>query len=69
MEPFGLFDLLKMLTPKAENEPPPKAENQEKNYAENEPPTAVSGQEEPSATNACWDFLNRHDERAKRTKR
>lgn len=65
MEPFGLFDLLKMLTPKTENQPPNTAENQ----AENPPPPPNPPQDTPPLSNACWDFLARHEERAKRTKR
>ena len=66
MEPFGLFDLLKMLSPKTEEQPPAAAENPTEN---NVPPPSAQIQPYSPPNNACLDFLSKHEERAKRTKR
>ena len=68
MEPFGLFDLLKMLSPKADEQPPAAAENPTENNI-SPPATALQQEEPPSTANACVEFLSRHEQRAKRTKR
>lgn len=68
MEPFGLFDLLKTLLP----DPPKNTENQPQNPT---PPPQKSPAPPPEnppyreQTNACWEFMTKHDERAKNTKK
>lgn len=67
MEPFGLFDLLKTLLP----DPPEKKDSVPSNDA---PPSAnppTQNAETPpysERNNACWEFMTRHDERAKNAK-
>ena len=80
MESFGLFDLLKsLLLFKGEQPVPPSSTNQSVSNTAQSAPTSeelsapnstANADGFPSnnfqATNAYVDFLNRHDERAKR---
>ena len=68
MEPFGLFDLLKTLLPDqpknsepAPQDPPPQPKNTPPQNAETPP--------FPEQTNACWEFMTKHDERARNVKK
>lgn len=67
MEPFGLFDLLKTLLP----DPPEKKDTAPSNDAPPSTNTPAQTAETPpnyDRSNACWDFMTRHDERAKNAK-
>ncbi|MBQ8429317.1 MAG: hypothetical protein IJX30_04410 [Clostridia bacterium] len=68
MEPFGLFDLLKTLLPTAQNaeNPPPDTPNATANDKPLQPPAPAA---ESERTNACLDFISRHDARAKHIKK
>ena len=68
MEPFGLFDLLKTLLP----DPPKKEETQAQNPAPPPQKSPVSPPENiayPHQNNVCWEFMTKHDERVKNTKK
>ena len=83
MEPFGLLNLLSALLPKTEETPsaapkttPEKGEipkeKTEAHTAQTPPQDSVQAPSSPPPTplsNACLEFLNRHDERVKRTKK
>lgn len=68
MEPFGLFDLLKTLLP----DPPKKEENPPQSPAsppQNPPAPPPETTSYPHQNNPCWEFMTKHDERARNTKR
>ena len=67
MEPFGLFNLLKTLLPST-NEP---ADSAPQNTPQ-PPPKNTSAPTEnppPPSHNACLEFMAKHDERARNTKK
>ena len=68
MEPFGLFNLLKTLLPST-NE---TADSAPQNPPQPPPKTASVPTETPPPPpphNACLDFMAKHDERARNTKK
>lgn len=83
MEPFGLLNLLSALLPKTQETPSaaPKntPENGEISKEKTDDSTAQTPLQAPAQTpssppptppsNACLEFLDRHDERVKRTKK
>ncbi|MBR2341120.1 MAG: hypothetical protein IKA72_01755 [Clostridia bacterium] len=78
MESFGLFDLLKsMLLFKGDNQSssvdpphPPSSENTAETFSNKLSPQSKAVDSSPppnlNQSNACVEFLQRHDERAKR---
>ena len=80
MEPFGLFDLLKTLFPdppkNADSEPQNPNPNAVPNAAPNTSPVTKNTPEEgvdcpyhAEQTNACLEFMTKHDERARQVKK
>ena len=76
MSPFGLFDLLKTLLPAPDQTPQPTAPppvNMETEHPIEEASSSPSAptstnQAQPPKTNACADFLYRHEQRARGVK-
>lgn len=68
MEPFGLFELLKTLLPTTAQtaEPPPQSPAP---GPQNPAPVANENTRASEQTNACWEFMTKHDERARNVKK
>lgn len=68
MEPFGLFELLKTLLPTTPQtaEPPPQSPAP---GPQNPAPVANENPPAREQTNACWEFMTKHDERARNVKK
>ena len=68
MEPFGLFNLLKTLLPNANETPEPPRQNQAQT-PQNPTPPPTETQAYPQQNNPWWEFMVKHDERARNTKK
>ena len=72
MSPFGLFDLLKTLLPTPDQTPSSTPDMQTENKGEPTQPNADASTPAPLSTppksNACADFLYRHEQRAQGVK-
>ena len=68
MEPFGLFNLLKTLLPNTTQPPETPAQSGPQTPQSPAPnPPEISSYPQPN--NACWEFMVKHDERAKNVKK
>ena len=68
MEPFGLFNLLKTLLPNTNETADAAAQNPSQQQSKSAP-APVEPPPPPPSHNACLDFMAKHDERARNTKK
>ena len=66
MQPFSLLPFLQSLI---QNLPSDTSAEPSTISAEKPPPSSPVHNEVSNEKNACWEFISRHDERVKRTKK